>query len=607
MKTIFLLTCIASLAIAHPNFAQTSKSQTSAKTTTRKTTEADRLAKARRAQAVSLLTALASDAASFDDLPFRTHLLVRIADLLWDVDADQARILLERAWDTTTLMKSAGLEPTGFREEALALAQKHDTRLTEKFLADQAKESAEKSDEKSATPENNWWSLPDALEQRLRVADNFLAAGDTKHAVEFGEPLLNNITISTVEFVSQLRYRDQALGDRLFAKMLGFAGQRTPLDPRLLSLLSSYLFTPGSYVTPDGSTSPAQPLPVPNSDPALRLRFFELAADVLIQPVTAAQPDQTQTATIDRYLVGKRLLPFFERYAPPSLAVAARAQMEILESLVGDQARAQEKELRDERSDARSEPEDNEQSLLDQIGRAKTSAERDALYLRLALRAVQKNDDKARDYADKIDDSDLRKRTRSWVDWRVARGAIQQKKFERALSLERTAELSHIQRVWILTQVAKLTAHSDREQAVVLINKATAEVERIDNSDPDRPRGFFAIANVWRLIEATRAWEVTFDAVKAANSVETFTGEDGQLNSSFNTGGLIFRADDFAPDFAISGIFRKLSTTDLDRTIDLARGFQRAHPRAVATIAIATALLKDENAIRKLEADSSEN
>lgn len=590
MKTIFLFTCIASLAIAHPGFAQTSKSQTSAKTTTRKTTEADRLAKARRAQAVSLLTALASDAASFDDLPFRTHSLVCIADLLWDVDGDQARILLERAWDTTTLMKSAGLEPTGFREEALELAQKHDARLTEKFLADQAKESAEKSAEKSATPENNWWSLPDALEQRLRVADNFLAAGDTKHAVEFGEPLLNNITISTVEFVSQLRYRDQALGDRLFAKMLGFAGQRTPLDPRLLSLLSSYLFTPGSYVTPDGSTSPAQPLPVPNSDPALRLRFFELAADVLIQPVTAAQPDQTQTATIDRYLVGKRLLPFFERYAPPSLAVAARAQMEILESLVGDQARAQEKQLRDEGFGP--EQEGNEQSLLGQIERAKTSAERDALYVQLALRALQKDDDKARDYADKIDDSDLRKRTRSWVDWRVARGAIQQKKFERALSLERTAELSHIQRVWILTQVAKLTAHSDREQAVVLINKATAEVERIDNSDPDRPRGFFAIANVWRLIEATRAWEVTFDAVKAANSVETFTGEDDQLNSSFNTGGLIFRADDFAPDFAISGIFRKLSTTDLDRTIDLARGFQRAHPRAVATIAIATALLK---------------
>jgi len=599
MKTIFLFTCIASLAIVHPNFAQTSKSQTATRSTTRKeksATEADRLAKARRAQAVSLLTALASDAASFDDLAFRTRSLIHIADLLWDVDADQARILLGRAWDTTALLEPNHEDPAPFRDEVLKLAAKHDPHLVEKFLADQAKEANEKSgdnsDEKSATTDNNWWSLPDALEQRLRVAENFLETGDTKRAVEFGEPLLNNITISTVEFVSQVRDRDEALADRLYAKMLAFASQRSPLDPRRLSMLSSYLFTPGSYVTPDGSTSPAQPLPVPNSDPALRLRFFEIAAGALIQPMTAAEPEQTQTESIIRYSVGQRLLPFFERYAPPTLTASLRAQMEMLETVVGDQARAQEKESRGEGFDA--EQEGTQRSLLDQIERAKTAAERDALYVQLALRALQKNDDKARDYADKIDDSDLRKRTRSWVDWRLARRAIEQKKFERALSLERTAELSHIQRVWLLTQVAKLTAQSDRDEAVLLINKATAEVERIENSDPDRPRGFFAIANALRAIEATRAWEAAFDAVKAANSIDTFTGEDSKLKSSLHTGTAIFMANDFAPDFAISGIFSKLSKADPDRTIDLARGFQRAQPRAVATIAIATALLKPD-------------
>jgi len=45
-------------------------------------------------------------------------------------------------------------------------------------------------------------------------------------------------------------------------------------------------------------------------------------------------------------------------------------------------------------------------------------------------------------------------------------------------------------------------------------------------------------------------------------------------------------------DFDLDGIFRDLATRDYDRAVELARGFQGEGPRAVATIAIARAILE---------------
>ena len=46
------------------------------------------------------------------------------------------------------------------------------------------------------------------------------------------------------------------------------------------------------------------------------------------------------------------------------------------------------------------------------------------------------------------------------------------------------------------------------------------------------------------------------------------------------------------PDFDLEGIFKDLALRDYDRAVELARGFQCEGPRAVATIAIARAILE---------------
>jgi hypothetical protein len=300
-------------------------------------------------------------------------------------------------------------------------------------------------------------------------------------------------------------------------------------------------------------------------------------------------------------MVVKRLMPLFEQYAPKEITEAMRGQFEALNSLVSDGGRQGENEWVQKGISPEKELADQEQPLLDQIDHAKTSDERDELYFRLALLALSKDDLKARDYVSKIDESGFRKQAQAWVDVGLAISAIGKKKIETALELVRIGELTHIQRVWILTQAAKLLGKTDRDKALSLLDDATVEARRIEGVDLDRPRGLLAIANALKLIEPSRAWDAVFDAVKAANSTDGFTGEDGVLTLTLNSKGGIMMRPDAVPDFDIEGIFGKLANDDYDRVVQLARGFQGEAPRANATIAIARSVLDTNNTPTKPE------
>lgn len=557
----------------------------------RKKAEADRVADERRAQARSLLISLASDARTFRDLKLRARSLARIADVLWSVDAEQARALFRKAWeageaaDENRESYTLGQLPQNIRGEVLTLSAKRDRVLAEEFLQKLKANQKEIKDEPAA--DNVWIQL-----QRLNLAESLLRTGDVKRALQFADPALGSVTTSTLTFLTNLREYDATAADQRYAVLLAKTGDDMLADANTISFLSSYIFTPHAYVIfnshgVEGISGNPSVLPPANVSPQLRLAFFRAAASVFLRPLPPPEQDQSTTGIAGKYLAIKHLMPLFDQYAPKEIGEAMRSQLEALNSLVSSAVRQGENEaIQNEKSLP-----DNEQSLLDQIEAAKTSGERDELYFKLALLALSKNDLKARDYVDKIDESELRQRARAWVDWGLAIGAVKKKKAEAALELVRTGELTHIQRVWILTESAKLLAKTHRDKALSLLDDATAEARRINGGDLDRPRGLLAIANALRLIEPSRAWDAIFDAVKAANSTEGFTGEDGALILTVNSKSEILTTRDTNPDFDIEGIFGEVANTDYERTVQLARGFQGEAPRANATIAIARSML----------------
>lgn len=586
--------------------------------------EAERLRKERQAQARSLLVALASDARSFRDQVLRARSLARIADALWDVDAEQSRTLFRKAWeaaeaanreseqrlnvrDGLVSIKPEDLNPAtivplasnaDLRKEVLRLVAPHDRALSEEFL-EKLKEG-QREETSSDKPNSDLWGLPDALQQRLSLAEAVLREGKTERALQLADPVLAQVKISTIRFLTQLREQEPAAADQRYAAMLPATANNMLADANTVSLLSSYIFTPNTYVVfnTDGAASYSDgPATAPASVSAqLRQAFFQTATAVLLRPQPPPDEDQSSTGIAGKYMVVKRLLPLFEQYAP-ELAPSMRNQFEALSSLVNDQLRREENEsLRKGINSEEEESASREASLLDQIDHAKTSDERDQLYLQLALLALRKDDLKARDYVGKIEDSDFRKQAQAWVDWGLAVSAITKKKTELAFELNRTGELTHIQRVWILTQAAKLLAKTDRAKASSLLDTAAAEARRIDGSDLDRPRALFAVANALRLVDPARVSEAIFEAVKAANSTDGFTGEGGMVTQTMNSKGTININPQPVPDFDIEGVFAALAADDYERAVELARGFQGEAPRANATIAIARSVLNEKAA-----------
>jgi hypothetical protein len=271
-----------------------------------------------------------------------------------------------------------------------------------------------------------------------------------------------------------------------------------------------------------------------------------------------------------------------------------RTQMEALTNLVSDDARQRDDNPLREGIRPQQSNDDREKSLLNRIDRAKTSEERDGLYLELARLFTDSEDNRARDYVAKIEESDFRQKARAFIDASMVMNTVSKKNAERVIELVRTGELTHFQKSWGLSQAARLLGKTDSDRALSVLEESAAEARRIEPSDPDRPRALIAMVNAMLAIDRHKAWDAIDDVMKASNSAENFTGEDGVMRISLITKSNATTRSSSNGEFNIEPLFTELATDDFDKAIELARLFEREAPRAAATIAIARTVLEEK-------------
>ena len=568
----------------------------------------------RRQQARSLLIALSTDARAFQDQTLRARSLARIADALWTVDGEQARLMFRKSWDAAEVADRENDQklqeqikqqqaktgrsgyavnlPPSLRREVLRLAARKDRTLGEEFLEKLKAEKAEAATNAKLNP----GKLNESLEQRLGVARELMESGDMERALQFADPVLTTVSMETMDFLVNLRKKDPLLADQRYAAMLSSSMNNPQADANTVSLLTSYIFTPGLYMVFQGtgmSTSQMASTFTPAEvSPELKLAFFQTASSILLRPLPPAGQDAGPAGVDGKYLVIRRLLPFFEQFATAEMVESLRAQMNAMNTVASEGARRRDDEwinrgVRPEKPAA-----DRERELLDRLDRAKTSTERDGIYISLANIVARQGDVRAREFASKIEEPELRKEFAAYMDGQLVNYYVGKKQTEPALELIRKGEITHLHRVWALTKVATELVKTDRDAALQLIEDAATEARRIEVSEAGRPQGLVAVANALKTVDQPRMWDATFDAVKAANSAEGFTGEDGGLLLQFQSKHQSSVNTNDAPEFDLEGIFKELANQDYDRAVQLARGFEREGPRAVATIAIARAILE---------------
>src|ERR1044072_7025986 len=409
MKEFYVLLCLLLSAIlTHAQTKPAAPAKVAAADTTA-SADAELELKERRAKARSLLVSLSSDARAFHDQMLRARSLARIADALWRVDTEQGRLLFRKAWEAAevadqesdkkleeeiTKQKSqtgggyAITLPPNVRQEVLRLAARHDRALGEEFLEKYKAQKMEAANSAStAKPNPN--RLSEAMTQRLGVASQLLQLGESDRALEFAEPALSQVTMQTINFLSDVREKNADAADKRYAALLASVANNPQADATTVSLLASYNFTPHLHVTfssggSSSSQSAATITPAAVSS-ELRNTFYQVGGAILLRPLPGpGQQDQSTTGVDGKYLVIKRMLPFFELGAPAETVEALRTHMNALNPVVSDETRRRDDDsiFRGIKSDKPATA-NREQLLLERIDRAKTSAERDLLYIEL--------------------------------------------------------------------------------------------------------------------------------------------------------------------------------------------------------------------------------
>jgi hypothetical protein len=602
------------------------KPQTKASKTA-KGEEPNPLALQRRTVAISLLTSLAEEARSFQDQSLRARVQVRAADALWESDTEKARALFRRAWEAAVSADkdawqryseerqriSSSSEPNRYlqsppelRNEVMRLVAKRDRELAEEFLTQLTDDTARDTSNpagslnpgtpQTADPE----SPPMAIVQRLQLAMQLLQDGDVGRALQFAEPALDRVTTRGVFFLSTLREKDTGAADQRFAAMLAKTVADPSSDAVGVSVLSSYVFTPFLYIIVRGngnnhsSQSRERIAPPQNFPPELRRSFLAGAAQILLRPPPPVDQDRTIAGRRGLYFTIARLLPLYEQYAP-ELAPELRVQLSSLAADIPEDLRTGRDRLLTRGLASEEQNRDEGSETLERADRVSDPTERDLLYARAALIAARKGDASARDLVEKIAESEMRKGARSHVDFTLVSRALDRKDPQEALRLLAAAELSNIHRAWALLEIAGQLKKTDAPRAVELLNESAVVARRIGGSEVDRPRAMMGVATLMFEIDRGRVWEAVSEAVKSANAVSEFSGEDAQVVARFSLGRGTTTSNMSVEGFNVEKVFSSLAKEDLYRTIEVARGFTADAPRATASLAVARAVLETKN------------
>src|ERR1043165_5085814 len=158
--------------------------------------EAERLMKERRDNAQYLLLNLAADAGRFNDQMLRARTQARIADVLWTADAERAKAMFRKAWESAEVVDQESQRkvqeevqklkansngsgyvfspPSNVRGEVVRLAAKRDRALGEELLAKLNTQQAQEAAANADRLRNNSFGAPEAVTQRLNLARHLL-------------------------------------------------------------------------------------------------------------------------------------------------------------------------------------------------------------------------------------------------------------------------------------------------------------------------------------------------------------------------------------------------------------------------------------------------
>lgn len=297
-----------------------------------------------RAQAVSMVEQVASEAPLWDDKKSAVEALAGAADLLWDQSPGPAAKWLTKAWDLIDQVSESQpnewtkqfvnpSQRSELRGTVLRVAHAHDAKLADRFINQLEKKEPEEKKDRGAFDDRTARS-----EQFLKLAQQ---AVDTNPELAFSlaqRSLVDGLSFTLQNVLTRLRKKSVELSNRLFDLAMARLGSSAP-EPSEAEVLAAYLFRPGTIFStnPAGvvivSVNPVQKNepPVVETEPRRARDFLVLVYQTFFtQPPSLETPEGLQRA--QRVLMfGNRIIGRYNTLAP-EFAVPAKAFLTQLQT-----------------------------------------------------------------------------------------------------------------------------------------------------------------------------------------------------------------------------------------------------------------------------------
>ncbi len=573
-------------------------------------------------RALSLTREAGAEAFGIEAKRESAWLQARAADLLWPQDREGARKFFDQAFDTATdyyresgdnnqqrVGRQAAVYRSDVRLEIIKLVNQHDKGLGEAYLSrftEDKRKQAEERRKKNSEPngmDKLFGENTQAANDLVRIASELLPV-DPATAQRLALQSLNQgVAMGYAEFLARLAAKDRAAADKLFVAALT-ALQRAPQPmPGNVLALSAYPFGEGMVRIISGNNNWGYGFGKPENfklEPQQIQQYLQAAYALLVRatPATIVQhPDAAQIIGA-AFFTTKVLAPKVAEFAPALLEEWNGLQGR-LQSLADDSSRQNiERELQNDaerRNGAKGGQQDSLKAALEQAEKAKDPNERDALFAEAAFEALEQDDfAQALFIASRIVDVDLRRRTKSWVNYQSSEDAREKKQWDDArlyaLGVNETD-----QRAYLLMVIAQaLLKADDRPRAIEMLQTAQREAENAEDT-AGKVRALIGIANTFAGFDALRGFEVFEIAVKAANQLKeprTFDKDDARVVRSFESKFGSRTQASTAPDFDLGRSLVTLARHDFERALNAAQALNHKPAQVAAILTLTESVLK---------------
>jgi hypothetical protein len=567
---------------------------------------------------VSLLEQLADQARASEDLAFGVRAQSQAATMLWSQDAEQARAIYRRAFQSLAAGASSKVSnctsrpsPSTTVDSARALSAAQQRQLRGELLNQIAAHDPQLAEELARGPEDstggsnqncgdrfstdcssNGDSLPSASVEQVSApgrADTerrelLMSAAiqvverDPQQAMAFAQmSVALGISSNLARFLTLLQSVDAERADLLFANAVARLEQSARVDFREIHTIGSYIVSVVS--------SPTKQL----LSRTFVVRFLNFAFDQIargnVTPSETASPDESAAF----YFVGRQLTDLFGSYLPARMAVLQRYLID--------------------RNDTGTHVQDVDSTELEtrapgdvarDASEATDVAERDSLYARAAMGWLAQGEVReAQAAALKISGDETRDR----VLVQIVRRQSSEKRTEDAVVLaRRIAGVTTRVDVFVMLGTAAL-ASNDTALAFELLNEAEASLVKASPSI-ERARSLVRIANSFSGVDTVRGFEALELAVKSINELiaeqQDLSDEPARPRRGATQG---FTLDElYAASF--EGALAALAKTDFDRALSLAQEFAGSETSVVAQLAVCRGGLVEKAPVERSASDS---